>query len=91
MFKHSSVSIKHKMFLKPQINSVARKHCKLVQELNELSCILMKQMNKPDEDYTDHIMCEIGDVYYRLNEILDYYDRDAIQIYALSKKNTKIS
>ena len=75
------------MSLKPHINPVARKHCKLVQELNELSAVLMNQMNKPDDDYTDQIMCEIGDVYYRLNEVLQYYDRDAIQIYALSKQN----
>ena len=53
-------------------------HLKCVEELNELATILMQQFNKPHKVYDDEIVNEIGDVLYRLKNMMDYYDRKAV-------------
>ena len=53
-------------------------YLKCVEELNELSTILMQQFNKPNKDYSEEIVEEMGDTLYRLENMMDYYDRDGV-------------
>jgi NTP pyrophosphatase (non-canonical NTP hydrolase) len=53
-------------------------HLKCIEELNELATVLMQQFNKPHKDLSEDIVEELGDVYYRLENVMDYYDRDLI-------------
>lgn len=53
-------------------------YLKCVEELNELATILLQQFNKPHKDFSSEITEEMGDVLYRLKNMMDYYDRDAI-------------
>lgn len=39
---------------------------KTIEELNELSLILMQSLNKPDKNFTEEIIEEIGDVKLRI-------------------------
>ena len=53
-------------------------YLKCIEELNELSTILIQQFNKPHKVYDKEIVEEMGDVLYRLENMMDYYDRDAV-------------
>ena len=53
-------------------------YLKCIEELNELSTVLIQQFNKPHKDYGEKIVEEMGDVLYRLKNMMDYYDRDEI-------------
>ena len=53
-------------------------YLKCVEELNELATILMQQFNKPHKDLSEDVIEELGDVYYRLDNMMDYYDRDLV-------------
>lgn len=47
---------------------------KLIEELNELSTVLMQTINKPDElteEVTEHVLQEVGDVELRLQIVKD--------------------
>jgi len=51
---------------------------KCVEELNELSTILIQQFNKPHKNYGKEIVEEMGDALYRLENMMDYYDREKV-------------
>ena len=51
---------------------------KCVEELNELATVLMQQINKPHKDLSVGIVEEMGDVFYRMENMLDHYDRDLV-------------
>ena len=67
------------------------KQClKLAEELSELSTVILQQINKPEIDLEKKITWGIGDVYYRLDQVTEYYDREEIMIQAWSRrKRTK--
>jgi NTP pyrophosphatase (non-canonical NTP hydrolase) len=58
---------------------------KCVEELNELAAVLMQQMNKPRKDLSEDIVEEMGDVLYRIGNMMDHYDRDLV----IKRKNYK--
>ena len=66
---------------------------KLIEELNELSTVLMQSINKPDEvteEVTEHILQEIGDVELRLQIVKDVsLDKHDLK-YIYNWKKTKI-
>ena len=53
-------------------------YLKCIEELNELATILMQQLNRPHKAYDDEIVDEMGDVLYRLENMLEYYDRKKV-------------
>jgi len=53
-------------------------YLKCIEELNELATILMQQFNKPHKAYDNEIIEEMGDVLYRMENMLDYYDRKGV-------------
>jgi len=53
-------------------------YLKCIEELNELATVLMQQFNKPHKDLSESVVEELGDVYYRLDNMMDYYDRDLV-------------
>jgi NTP pyrophosphatase (non-canonical NTP hydrolase) len=53
-------------------------YCKCIEELNELATALMQQFNKPHKVLASEITEEMGDVLYRIENLLDYYDRKAV-------------
>ena len=56
------------------MNKASRKlHLRCAEELNELACRLLQQVNKPDKDYSDRIREEILDVQVRLEGIMPLY------------------
>ena len=51
---------------------------KLIEELNELSTVLMQTINKPDElteEVTEHVLQEVGDVELRLQIVKESTQR----------------
>jgi len=62
-----------------------RASLKLAEELNELSTVILQQINKPEIDLKERITVGIGDVYYRLDQITEYYDREQIMLQAWSR------
>lgn len=48
-------------------------HLKCAEELNELASRLLKQVNKPNKDYSDKIRAEIVDVQLRLEYLQPLY------------------
>ena len=53
-------------------------YLKCIEELNELATILMQQWNKPHKDLSGKVVEELGDTLYRIENMMDYYDRDAV-------------
>tara|TARA_R100001594_G_scaffold29078_1_gene54503 strand:- start:149 stop:382 length:234 start_codon:yes stop_codon:yes gene_type:complete len=51
---------------------------KCVEELNELSTILLQQYNKPHRDLKDEIIEELGDVKWRLQKVIDHYGKKEV-------------
>jgi hypothetical protein len=62
-------------------------YLKCIEELNELATVLMQQFNKPHKDLSGDVVEELGDVYYRLDNIMDYYDEDSVLARKLYKAN----
>jgi NTP pyrophosphatase (non-canonical NTP hydrolase) len=60
-------------------------YLKCIEELNELATVLMQQFNKPHKDLSEDVVEELGDVYYRLDNIMDYYDGDLVSARKLYK------
>jgi len=60
-------------------------YLKCIEELNELATVLMQQFNKPHKDLSGGVVEELGDVYYRLDNIMDYYDGDLVSARKLYK------
>ena len=61
------------------IGKSIKDHYKLVEELSELSTVIMQQLNKTSKDLTAEIIEEIGDVQWRLDRVKKYYDAKLIQ------------
>jgi hypothetical protein len=61
------------------IGKSIKDHYKLVEELSELSTVIMQQLNKTSKDLTAEIIEEIGDVQWRLDRVKKYYDANLIQ------------
>ena len=61
------------------IGKSIKDHYKLVEELAELSTVIMQQLNKTSKDLTAEIIEEIGDVQWRLDRVKKYYDANLIQ------------
>ena len=59
---------------------------KLAEELNELSTVILQQVNKPEKELEEKITWGIGDVYYRLNQITEFYDKEKIMTQAHSRR-----
>ena len=53
-------------------------YLKCIEELNELATVLMQQFNKPHKDLSEDVVEELGDVLYRVQNIMDYYDQDEV-------------
>ena len=51
---------------------------KLVEELNELSTVIIQQNNKPHIDYTIQIQNEIADVQVWLTKYSSYFDENYV-------------
>ena len=60
-------------------------YLKCIEELNELATVMMQQFNKPHKTYDEEIVEEMGDVLYRIENMMDYYDRDLV----LARKSYK--
>ena len=56
-----------------------REILKCVEELNELSTILIQQYNKPKKNFEKEIIEEIGDVYVWLNKLRNHYGKGYIK------------
>jgi NTP pyrophosphatase (non-canonical NTP hydrolase) len=78
-FRYIQMSQQEKAQFHKLINTKERDILKCVEELNELASVLIKQHNKPRKDYYDHIIEEIGDVIYRVDNLYNYYDKDEVQ------------
>ena len=52
---------------------------KAAEECSELATVLIQQINKPNKDLSDHIIEEIGDAVFRLNNLRSHYDVDRIE------------
>jgi hypothetical protein len=53
-------------------------HHLLLKELCELSTVIVEQMCDPKKKMEEDIINELGDVYFRLNEIMKYYDKEKV-------------
>ena len=86
-FRYIQMSQQEKAQFHKLIDTKKRDILKCVEELNELASVLIKQHNKPRKDYHDHIIEEIGDVIYRVDNLYNYYDKDKVQKRIDYKKN----
>ncbi len=61
------------MILTEKIKQMNEEHItlKLIEELNELSTILLQQHNKPNKDFLNEISMEFGDVEYWMGMFKD--------------------
>jgi len=53
-------------------------HHLLLKELCELSTVIVEQMCAPEKKMEESIVNELGDVYFRLNEIMKYYSKEKV-------------
>ena len=62
---------------------------KAAEECSELATILIQQLNKPHKDLTKHIIEEVGDVLFRVENLRKHFDSKAIddRISMKKKKN----
>ena len=51
---------------------------KLVEELNELSTVLIQHHNKPNKDLSDKIIEEFGDVLFQIQRVKEILPEDVI-------------
>jgi len=61
------------LILTEKIKQMNEEHItlKLIEELNELSTILLQQHNKPHKDFINEISMEFGDVQYWMDMFKD--------------------
>jgi hypothetical protein len=64
---------------------------KCVEELNELSTILLQQHNKPHKDFSKEIIEELGDVSWRLEKLIKHYGPKKIKERIKFKKDKSIT
>tara|TARA_R110002051_G_scaffold297750_1_gene364266 strand:- start:287 stop:604 length:318 start_codon:yes stop_codon:yes gene_type:complete len=91
-FRYIQMSQQEKAQFRKLIDTKERVILKCIEELNELASVLTKQYNKPHKDHHDHIIEEIGDVIYRIDNLYNYYNKDEVQKridYKKAKKNKK--
>lgn len=74
-----------------KVGKIIREHKKLAEECMELALIITQQLNKPKMDFEDEIIEEIGDVKWRLEHILEYYDNEKIEDRIRYKKNRELT
>ena len=62
---------------------------KAAEECSELATILIQQLNKPHKDFTKHIIEEVGDVLFRVENLRKHFDSKTIddRISMKKKKN----
>tara|TARA_B100001094_G_scaffold333081_1_gene408437 strand:- start:1483 stop:1695 length:213 start_codon:yes stop_codon:yes gene_type:complete len=53
-------------------------HHLLLKELCSLSAVIVEQMCQPKNNMEEAITNELGDVYFRLHEIMKYYDKEKV-------------
>ena len=53
---------------------------KLVEELNELSTVLIQHYNKPDKDLSSEIIDEFGDVIFQMQRVKENSPQDVIDL-----------
>ena len=51
---------------------------KLVEELNELSTVLIQRHNKPNKDLSDKIIEEFGDVIFQIQRVKEILPEEVI-------------
>mgnify|MGYP001303549745 CR=1 FL=1 len=66
---------------------------KAAEECSELATVLIQQLNKPRKDLNKHIVEEIGDVLFRLENLRKHFDFQAVvdRIELKRKKNNERS
>ena len=66
---------------------------KAAEECSELATVLIQQLNKPHKNLTKHIVEEVGDVLFRLENLRKHFDFQAIvdRIESKRKKNNERS
>jgi len=47
---------------------------KAAEECSELATVLIQQLNKPHKDLSKHITEELGDVMFRLENLIKHFD-----------------
>ena len=52
---------------------------KAAEECSELATVLMQQLNKPHKDLSKHIIEEMGDVLFRLENLRKHFDFQAVE------------
>ena len=51
---------------------------KAAEECSELTTVLVQQLNKPHKDFTERIIDELGDAYFRLDMLSEHLDQNKI-------------
>ena len=51
---------------------------KAAEECSELATVLIQQLNKPHTDLNNHIIEEMGDVLFRLENLRKHFDFQAV-------------
>ena len=62
---------------------------KLIEELNELSTVLAQSLTKKSD--VKHIHEELGDVQYRFDVLVEYFDKDVVNERKLTKASKSLS
>tara|TARA_Y100000310_G_C20604556_1_gene774824 strand:- start:480 stop:710 length:231 start_codon:yes stop_codon:yes gene_type:complete len=60
------------------MNQKERDLRKAAEECSELVTVLIQQLNKPRRNFSKHIIEEIGDVLFRVENLRKHFDSDAI-------------
>ncbi len=63
---------------------------KAIEELNELATVLAQSLTKSNKDTRKHTQEEIGDVYFRLGVLCNYYDVEQIHQRACLKQDKSV-
>jgi hypothetical protein len=56
------------------LNNRERDLRKAAEECSELATILIQQLNKPHKDFSKHIIEEMGDALFRLENLRKHFD-----------------
>ena len=60
------------------MNQKERDLRKAAEECSELATVLIQQLNKPHRDFSKHIIEEIGDALFRIENLRKHFDSGAI-------------
>jgi len=60
------------------MNEKERDLRKAAEECSELATILIQQLNKPHKNFSKHVIEEVGDVLFRVENLRKHFDSDAI-------------